>query len=54
MFIIYGRAFIAFFCGQICVTQTFVQESKFFGNPNILLSNPTKKQRRLPIFVTIH
>jgi hypothetical protein len=25
------------------VTQNFVQESKFFGNPNILLSKPTKK-----------
>ncbi len=29
--------------GPISVTQTFVQESNFFGNTNILLSNPHKK-----------
>ena len=43
MQVTYGRAFIAFFCGQMCVTQTFVQESNFFSNTNILLSKPTKK-----------
>jgi hypothetical protein len=31
-----------FLWADVC-NRTFVQESKFFGNTNILLSNPTKK-----------
>ena len=34
---------LLFFCGQMCVTRTFVQESNIFCNTNILFSKPTKK-----------
>jgi len=34
----------------MCVTQTFVQERKFFGNSNILLSKPTKNATPPTIF----
>jgi len=50
----YGRAFISFFCGQMCKLETLCKKVTFSVIRTFYFQIPQKNQRRLPFIVRTH